>query len=130
MKQFTRENPFGLESDLFELESRNHLTCPNCGHHTVVKVFDSEQFNYPEWEAKTNFENTNSKTHVQLRIPDALRLSKSLRIHPSRVFNELVSSYWSAWNWEACEQIAINNLQTKCYYCKYELEYLRIKNES
>ena len=92
MKQFTRENPFGLESDLFELESRNHLTCPNCGHHTVVKVFDSERFNYPEWEAKTNFENTNSKTHVQLRIPDALRLSKSLRIHPERVFNELVSN--------------------------------------
>ena len=130
MKQFTRENPFGLESDLFDEESINHLTCPNCGHHTVVKVFDPEQFNYPEWEAKANFQNIISKTHIQLRIPDALRLSKSLRIHPSRVFNELVSSYWSAWNWEACEQIAINNLQTKCYNSKYELEYLRIKNES
>ena len=127
MKPFTRENPFGLESDLFELESRNHLTCPNCGHHTVIKLFDLEQFNYPEWEAKINFENNNSKTHVQLRIPDALRLSKSLRIHPERVFNELVSNYWSAWNWETCEQIAINKLEAKCYNCKYELEYLRIK---
>lgn len=130
MKQITKENPFGLESDLFELESRNHLTCPNCGHHTVIKLFDLEQFNYPEWEAKTNFENINSKAHVQLRIPDAIRLSKSLRIHPERVFKELVSNYWSAWNWEICEQIAINKLEAKCYNCKYELEYLRIKNES
>lgn len=130
MKQFTRENPFGLESDLFDEESLDHITCPNCGHHTVVKVFDPEQFNYPEWEAKANFQNNNSKAHVRLRIPDALSLSKSLRIHPSRVFNELVSSYWSAWNWEACEQYAINKLEAKCYNCGYELEYLRIKNES
>ena len=130
MKQFTRENPFGLEPDLFDEESLDHITCPNCGHHTVVKLFDPEPFNYSEWEAKANFQNNNSKAHVRLRIPDALRLSKSLRIHPSRVFNELVSSYWSAWNWETCEQIAINNLQIKCYNCSYDLEYLRIKNES
>ena len=50
--------------------------------------------------------------------------------HPTRVFNELVSSYWSAWDWGTCEQIAIKNLQTKCLNCSYDLEYLRIKNES
>lgn len=123
----TYDNPFGLKTELFETERYNHLTCPNCGHHTVIKVFESNTFDYPEWEAKTNFQNLSSKMHVQLRIPNAVALSKRMNIHPSRVFSELVSCYWSAWDWDVCEQIAITNMQAKCYNCKHELEYLRIK---
>jgi hypothetical protein len=123
-------NPFRIQDDLFANESRSHLTCPNCKFHTVIKVFNPEDFNYPEWNAKAKFQNNNSKEHVKLRIPNAITLSKQLRIHPTRVFNELVSCYWSAWDWGVCEQIAINNLQTKCLNCSYDLEYLRIKNES
>ena len=37
----TYDNPFGLKTELFETERYNHLTCPNCGHHTVIKVFES-----------------------------------------------------------------------------------------
>ena len=58
-------------------------------------------------------------------IPDAVIYSKKLFIHPTRVFNELNSSYWSAWSWKTCTQNAINNLKLKCYNCDYDLDYLK-----
>ena len=120
-------DPYSTIIDLYPKEEQHHLLCPNCsgGNHTVFKAINIEDFNYSEWEAKANLENMNSKTHVKLRVPDAIRISKMLHAHPSRVFNELVTSYWSAWDWEACEQIAIEKLKLNCYNCGYDMEYLK-----
>lgn len=118
---------YDLKDDLLQGEYRAFINCPNCSENTVFYKFNPELFNYEEWEAKINFENKNSSDRIKLRIPDAIIYSKKLFTHPTRVFNELNSSYWSAWSWEACTQNAVNNLKLKCYHCDYDLQYLKRK---
>ena len=121
----TFENPFSISEDLFENESRDHIQCPNCNYNTVYTKIDSKKFWYEEWESKAKFANNNSKVHVKMRIPDAIKISKMLNMHPTRVFNQLVSSYWSAWDWDICEQNAIESLKCTCLNCGFDLEYLK-----
>lgn len=117
-------NPYNYNNDLLVKEKKINVKCPYCNYFNVYNFVIVKDFDYEEWKTLTKFETKNSKDYIKLRINDAIDISKNMNIHPTRVFNQLNSSYWAAFDWDVCEQLAINDLKIKCKNCKIEYNEL------
>ena len=121
------KNPFNIEDNLEPEEKKDILECPNCNFFNVFEYINPKDINYPEWEAKKDYETNHGPKYARLRIKDAIIYSKRLFIHPDKVFDKFTSAYFAAWSWDACTEIALDNLRLKCKSCGFNMEYLKFE---
>lgn len=120
----TNNDPYGLNKEK-DIESNITVRCDNCRHFTVLPYYYDKELDIERETAKMKHQHK-GKNRIVLQCDLIPGVYKKYRRHPTRIIEELKSSYWSAWDYDVANYNGIENLIGRCYNCDKVLEHERL----
>lgn len=117
-------NPFGVNYEN-GIEDNITVQCDNCRHYTILPYYYDKDLDI-ERETDRIKHHYKDNDRIKLQCKLIPKIYKKYRRHPDKIIVELISSYWSAWDYDVANDNGVDNLIGYCYNCNKILKHERI----
>ena len=120
----TKDDPFGLNSKK-DIEDNITVQCDYCKHFTILPYYYDKDLDIERETAKIKHQYKDNDRIVH-QCDLISEVYEKYRRHPTKIIGELISSYWSAWDYDVANDNGIENLIGHCYNCNKKLKHERL----